>query len=126
MPDLLGAGVFTTQKMIKEQPGIVRAFVKAMVLAMQDTLSDPKAAVALLARYDQLIDQAGEADRLVQMIDLSMRNPLLRERGLGTVSPERLRKAVDVLAEFMGAEAPRDLSTIYTEEFLPPPLERRF
>ena len=45
---LLGAGVFTTQKMIKEQPGIVRAFVKAM----QDTLTDPKAAVALLARYD--------------------------------------------------------------------------
>ena len=126
MPDLLGAGVFTTQKMIKEQPGIVRAFVKAMVSAMQDTLTDPKAAVALLARYDQLIDQIGETDRLVQMIDLSMKSPLLKERGLGTVSPERLRKAVDILAEFMDAEPPQDLSTIYTEEFLPPSAQRRF
>ena len=72
------------------------------------------------------IDQIGETDRLVQMIDLSMKSPSLKERGLGTVSPERLRKAVDILAEFMDAEPPQDLSTIYTEEFLPPSAQRRF
>jgi NitT/TauT family transport system substrate-binding protein len=126
IPGLLGSGVLVTPTMLKEKPQVVRAFVRAVIAGLQDTLKDPKAAVAMLTQFDRLVDVKGETERLESTIAYSMQNPILKQKGLGSVAPDQLREGVNIMAEISGIPAPGDLASIYNEGFLPPSTERQF
>src|SRR6185312_12530830 len=48
--NVLGSGVFTSAKMIKEKPDLVQRFTKAYMAAFKDTIAHPKEAVDITAK----------------------------------------------------------------------------
>lgn len=126
IPGLLGSGVLVTAKMLNEKPEVVRAFVRAVIAGLQDTLQDPKGSVAMLTQFDRLVDVKGETERLESTIAYSMQNPILKQKGLGSVAPEQLREGINIMAGISGIPAPENIATIYNDSLLPPSTERQF
>ncbi len=52
--------------------------------------------------------------------------PWVREHGLGTTEPERLRKNIDFVVEGFGLATKPAVSQIITDAFLPPENVRHF
>jgi NitT/TauT family transport system substrate-binding protein len=126
MPELLGTGIIVSQRMIREKPDEIRAFVAAVVEGMKSALADPKAAVASLSVLDPLVDVDSELLRFQMGNEMSMANLNLKSSGLGTVTPERLRKSMEYLASGIKVPVPADLKEIYNQDFLPPASDRMF
>ncbi len=126
LPELLGTGIIVSQKTLKEKPDMVRAFVKAVVAGEKIALADPAAAIKSLTLIDPMADVANELTRFKLGVDMSMGAANLKAQGIGSVSPERLSKALGYLAETFGVPLPADLSTIYDQSFLPPVENRTF
>lgn len=126
LPELLGVGIIVSQKTIKEKPELVRAFVKTVVEGEKLALADPAAAVKTLTLLDPMADVASELNRFNMGIAMSMSNPALRTDGIGSVSPERLAKALGYMSETFEVPLPGNISDIYDQSFLPPLDERKF
>jgi NitT/TauT family transport system substrate-binding protein len=126
LPELLGTGIIVSQKTLKEKPAMVKAFVKAVIAGEKLALADPASAIKSLTLLDPMADVANELTRFKLGADMSMADPALKTKGIGSVSPERLAKALGYLAETFEVPMPADLSTIYDQSFLPPVEERTF
>ena len=126
LPELLGTGILVSQKTLKERPEMVRAFVKAVIAGERLALADPTSAIKSLTLLDPMADIVNELTRFKLGADMSMAEPTLKVRGIGSVSPERLSKALGYLAQTFDVPMPTDLSTIYDQSFLPAVEERTF
>ncbi len=62
--------VFTTEKMINEQPEIVNAVVDAISQGMQDVIDDPEKTIDLVMKYAPDLDRAQQLNRLYAMLPL--------------------------------------------------------
>jgi NitT/TauT family transport system substrate-binding protein len=126
LPELMGSGVITSEKTIKERPDLVRAFVKAVVMGEQDSLAHPAESVATLRSLSSLINVPDELARWNMGVEMTMADPALKTRGLGSVEPERLKKATADMAETFNVPVPANLSEIYNASFLPPLADRQY
>jgi NitT/TauT family transport system substrate-binding protein len=126
LPELLGTGIIVSQKFAKEKPELVRAFVRSVIEGEKLALADPAAAAKTLTLLDPMADVASELNRFNMGVAMSMSNPALRTEGIGSVTPERLAKAMSYMAETFDVPIPKDLSDIYDQSFLPPAAERTF
>ncbi len=126
MPELMGTGIIVSQRMIKEKPEVIRAFVASTVDGMKYSLAHPKEAVATLATLDPMVDLDNELTRFKLGNDMAMSNPDLKVSGMGAVTPERLRKSVEYISTIANVPPPADLKEIYNQDFLPPKADRMF
>jgi NitT/TauT family transport system substrate-binding protein len=126
MPELLGTGVIVSERTIKERPEIIREFVTATIEGMKYSLIHPKEAVATLSALDPLVDLDNEAARFKLGNDMAMSSPDLKRDGIGAVTPERLKKAVEYISTIANVPVPEDLKEIYNQDFLPPKADRLF
>jgi len=126
MPELLGTGVIVSERLIKEKPEAIRAFVASVVDGMKYSLAHPKEAVATLAVLDPLVDVDNELARFNMGNEMAMSNPELKASGLGATTPDRLKKAVNYISSIANVPPPADLKDIYNQDFLPPKADRMF
>lgn len=126
MPELMGTGIVVSEKTLKERPEVVKAFVASVVEGMKYAMANPKEAVGTLTLLDPLVDLNSELDRFKMGNEMAMSNPELKVSGMGAVTPERLRKAVDYVSGITNVPAPKDLKEIYNQDFLPPKADRMF
>lgn len=126
LPELMGEGIITSEKTIKERPDLVRAFVKAVVIGEQYALAHPAEAAATLRSLSSLVNVQDELARWNAGVDMTMADPTLRTRGLGDVAPERLQKATEDMATTFGVPVPANLGEIYNASFLPPLADRQY
>lgn len=124
MPELMGTGIMASEKMIKEKPEVVRAFVAASMEALKIALHDPKRAVSTLADLDALVDRENELARFQMGNEMAYSSPELKTEGLGYVSDERLRKCLGYVSSSVGVPVPANINEIYDQEFLPPKKDR--
>jgi NitT/TauT family transport system substrate-binding protein len=124
LPELLSAGIMTSQKTIKERPDLIRAFVKAVVEGTRDAVQHPAQALPTLALLNPMIDMTTESERFMTEAAINMSTPAVKAAGIGTVDPQRLRKDMEYMSETFGVPVPNDLSEIYDTRFLPPLSER--
>lgn len=122
--DLYGNAVMCSPRLLQEKPEAVRAFLRALTRAWHDTLANPAEAVAFVKQKDPLIDPAVELDRLLLAINVCMLTPDVRERGFGDVRPERLARAVALVAEGFGLPYVPRVEEVFTSAYLPPLAER--
>lgn len=122
--DLYGNAVMCSPKFAEEKPEVVRAFLRALTRAWQDTLANPEEAILYVKQRDPLIDPQVELDRLLLAINVCMLTPDVFERGFGDARPERLERSIALVAEGFGlAQVPR-VEDVFTPQFLPPFEER--
>jgi len=122
--DLYGNAVMCSRKFAEEKPEVVRSFLRALTRAWQDTLANPEEAIAYVKQRDPLIDPKVELERLLLAINVCMLTPDVFERGFGDARPDRLERAIALVAEGFGLPLVPNIADVFTSEFLPPLSER--
>ena len=118
--DLYSNAIIVSRKLIKEKPealkGLLRAFNKGLI----DSLKEPDAAVAAVAKREPLIKVGIERERLDATLRDEMNHPEIAKIGLGSVDMGRLKRSIDILVEANALPRTPKPEDIYDPSFLPP------
>jgi len=117
--DLYSNAIIVSKKLAKDNPAAVRGLIAAINHGLEDTLKDPDAAVAAVAKREPLIKVAVERERLDATLKDEMNHPEIAKLGLGNIDPARLKRSIDILVEADGLPRTPAVSEIFTPDFLP-------
>jgi NitT/TauT family transport system substrate-binding protein len=121
---LFASCIATTRRFAEAQPEAVRGVVRAMTRGLKDTIADPEATMAILARHEPLTDVPLERGRwdvtLAEMVD----TPEVRAGGIAA-DPARLDRAIELVETGFGLPRRLSRADVYTADFLPEPAVQR-
>jgi NitT/TauT family transport system substrate-binding protein len=123
--DLYGNAVIVNPKFAAEKPEAVRAFLRAFLKGLKETLRDPSHAVDAVLRRNDLTKKEVELERLRMALRENIVTPEVREHGLGGVDAARLDKSIDEIAISYEFKTKPKAADIFDSAFLPEEAERR-
>jgi len=118
--DLYSNAIIVSKKLAKDNPAAVRGLIAAINHGLEDTLKDPDAAVAAVAKREPLINVPLERERLDATLRDEMNHPEIAKIGLGNVDPARLKRSIDILVTADSLPRTPTVDEVFTPEFLPP------
>jgi NitT/TauT family transport system substrate-binding protein len=118
--DLYSNGIIVSKKLVADNPQAVRGLVRAINKGVVDTIKDPDAAVAAVAKREALIKIPVERERLDATLREEMNHPEIAKIGLGNVDMARLKKSIGILVEANALPRTPAVEEIFTPAFVPP------
>lgn len=112
---LASNGLITNEKVIADNPDLVRRMVKAMLRGISDTISDPEAAYQVSMRFVEGL----AVDDPVQKQVLATSMELWKADRLGASDPKAWENMQSVLLEMGLLASPLDVSQAFTNQFVP-------
>jgi NitT/TauT family transport system substrate-binding protein len=110
--DMVANGIITNETVIKENPELVEAFVRATLRGLQDTLDDPAAAFEISKNYVEGLD-----DGRMPVLEASL--PIWQADTLGLTTADSWQKTHDILLGAGLLDAPvENLEAAFTNEFV--------
>ncbi len=113
---LASNGILSSEKVIRENPQLVRAFVGAFLKGLSDTIANPDAAVKTSESY---IPNFADLDQDVQKQILETSIEQWQAQRLGYSDPQAWENMQDVLLNMGLITEKMDLSKAFTNEFIP-------
>ena len=111
---LAANGILTNEDTIANEPELVRAFVRALVRGISDTIANLDEAYGITTQYvEGLTDEAVEKEVLAASIEM------WRAERLGYADPAAWENMHTTLLDSGLLAAPLDLTAAYTNEFVP-------
>ena len=123
--ELYGDAVIAAPKFAAEKPEAARAFLRAYLRALKDTVRDPAHAVEAVLRRNDTARKDVELERLRLAIRDNIVTPAVRAGGYGGVDPERFDLALDQIALTYHFTAKNKAAGVFDPSFLPPASDRR-
>jgi NitT/TauT family transport system substrate-binding protein len=123
---LYGNAIMVSPKFVAEKPDAVKAFLRAYLKGLKDTVNDPVAAVDYVLKRNKLVTMPLELERLQMVLHNNILTPEVQAQGFGSVDIARLDKAIEQIAltySFRSAKPKGE--DIFNSSFLPPETERR-
>lgn len=120
---LYGNAIMTTPALLKQQPEAVRGFLRAFTKGLQDTFNNPAEAVAIIKKYDPLLNENVERERLGLTARYHL-TPEVKANGFGVVKPDRLARSIDAVAEAFQLPSKPKWFDVFTDKYLPPQKDR--
>jgi NitT/TauT family transport system substrate-binding protein len=123
--DLYGNAIIVSQKFATEKPEAVKAFLRAYVKGLKETIRTPAVAVDSVIKRNDLAKKDVEVDRLRMAIKDNIVTPEVQKHGYGAIDAARLEKSIEQIGlayEFKAKPKPAD---IFDDSFLPPESTRR-
>ncbi|EKQ70672.1 ABC-type nitrate/sulfonate/bicarbonate transport system, periplasmic component [Leptolyngbyaceae cyanobacterium JSC-12] len=117
-----GNAILTKASFAKQNPDVVKAFVKGYFRGLQDVLRDPSAGLDAVLAADQskLMDRNAEKIRMeIGLKDLYI-TPEVEKNGLGGLDPKRMEATIAQTVAGFKLKTKPTIADIYTDEFLPP------
>jgi NitT/TauT family transport system substrate-binding protein len=115
--DIVSNGLVTSDRVIAEQPELVRGFVRAFLRGLSDTLADPDAAFGISTEYvDGLAENPGFG-----MAVLNASLPYWRADRLGFSETATWEQSQQVMRKAGLLEEEIAVNTLFTNEFLTRP-----
>ena len=120
---LASDGILTSEKMIAEQPEVVRGFVRATLKGMQDVIADPQAAFDTALAYIPELKTADQATQDLQRKVLAATLPYWQSdattaSGLGFTDMKSWEATHTFLRDSNLLKSDVDLSKAFTNDFL--------
>ena len=113
---LASNGILASEKVIKEKPELVRAFVGAFLKGLSDTIAEPEEAFKISESYiPNFVDL--DADVQKQVLETSIEQWKTDRPGYS--DPQAWENMQDVLLEAGLITEKMDLNKAYTNEFIP-------
>jgi NitT/TauT family transport system substrate-binding protein len=112
---LVSNGLISNEQTLEEQPELVRAFARAFLKGLEDTLNDPDAAFEICKNYVEGLEENEEAQRAV--MDASL--VYWRGEVLGRSEPEAWENTVEVMKAADLLQGDVDSDQAFTNDFLP-------
>jgi NitT/TauT family transport system substrate-binding protein len=119
-----GNVIIASEKLLKEKPEAVKAFLRAFTKGVQEVLADPDAAVKFVKSRDPIIDEALERRRLKLAIEGSIATADAKSEGFGEIREPRLALMASQVNDSFGLKERLDPARIFDSSFLPPQAER--
>ena len=113
---LAANGILASEKVISENPALVRAFVGAFLKGLKDTIDDPDEAFTISQKYIENFSQL-DADVQKQVLTTSIEQ--WKTDHLGSSDPKAWENMQDVLLGMGLITEKMDLSKAFTNEFIP-------
>jgi NitT/TauT family transport system substrate-binding protein len=120
-----GNSVITSPEFLRDNPGTVRAFVRALNRSMKDMLEHPDAALASLRTRDATVDLAVEGRRLDLMVRQLILTPNVVANGFSSADARRVTAAVENVVLSLEGKPALGGAQVYNPAYLPPAADRK-
>lgn len=119
--DFYGNALLTKASYVKENPDVVKGFVKAYLKGLQDTLKDPAVALDAVMEADEskLMNRDAEKIRLQIALEKLLITPEVESVGLGNLDAKRLQTTIDQTVVGFGLKGNPKVEDIFDRSFLP-------
>lgn len=121
--DLYSNAIIVPKKMVKEKPEVVKGFLRALNKGMLDSIKEPEASVAAVAKREPLINIKLERERFDATFADEMNHPEIKKIGLGSIDEERLKRSIDIMVDALALPRSPAVSEVWNGSFLPPAAE---
>jgi NitT/TauT family transport system substrate-binding protein len=122
--DLYSNGVMVSAALAKEKPEAVKGLVRAIAKAMKEVVSNPEAAISLLATKEPLINKDIEKRRLVYVVKTLVATPEAADLGVGDIKDARMADAIDTIAGSYALPRKPSVADVFNRSFLPSKADR--
>jgi NitT/TauT family transport system substrate-binding protein len=122
--ELYGSAVLVNSKFAAEKPEAVKAFLRALVSAINETVRSPHAAVESVIRRNDAAKRDVELERLQMAVDDNILTPEVRTKGYGGIDGARFEKAIDQLGLTYTFKHTPKPDEVFNSSFLPSAAER--
>jgi NitT/TauT family transport system substrate-binding protein len=122
--ELYADAIMVSPAFAQQKPDAVRAFLRAYVRALKDTVRDPAGAIEALLRHSDGLSKDVELERLHMAIRDNIVTPAVKANGFGGVEPKRFAAAIEQLALAYRFNAKDKAAAAFDPSFLPPAAER--
>ncbi len=117
--DLYSNAIIVPKKLVKDNPAAVKGLIAAINHGLEDSLKDPDAAIAAVAKREPLIKASVERERLDATLKDEMNSPEIAKLGLGNADKARLKRSIDILVDAQSLPRTPSVDEIYTDAFMP-------
>ena len=124
--NLYGNTIIVNPKFAAEKPEAVKAFIRAFLKGLNETVKDPSTAVDSVIKRNDVAKKPIELERLNMAIKDNIVTTEVKANGYGAVDNDRLTKSIDQIAltyEFKNGKP--KAADIFDAAFLPPAAERK-
>ncbi len=122
--NLYGNAIIVNPKFAAEKPEAVKAFLRAFLKGLKDTVKDPTSAVDSVIRRNDVAKKDVELERLQMALKDNILTPEVKANGFGNIVPARLDAAIDQIALTFAFKAKPKAGDIFDPSFLPPNADR--
>ncbi|MBW2121265.1 MAG: ABC transporter substrate-binding protein [Deltaproteobacteria bacterium] len=114
-----GMAIFTSERMLKEKPDVVKRFVDATLRAQRWTILNPRKAIQIQKKYVPEV----VVEPVLGMLEVSIKymffgSTILRH-GLGWIDRQRMDQSVNIMNTYFGLPRPLNAEELYTNDFVP-------
>ena len=95
--DIYSNGIIAREDMLRTDPDLIRAFVRATLRGLRDAIADPVAAGAAIHAALPLVEADAAAGEMRQVAKIA-ENATTRAHGLGWLDPDKMQRTVDIIA----------------------------
>jgi NitT/TauT family transport system substrate-binding protein len=124
--NLYGNAILVNPKFAADKPEAVKAFLRAFVKGLHETVKNPMTAVDSVLKRNDVAKKDVELERLQIALKDNILTPEVKKNGYGGVDEDRLDKSIDQIAltyQFKNAK-PKG-TDVFDPSFLPPAAERK-
>jgi NitT/TauT family transport system substrate-binding protein len=112
---LVSNGIITNEKTLRENPELARAFSRAFLKGLADTLANPDAAFDICRKYVEELDENEAVQRAVLEASLGY----WQGDPLGTSDPDAWQATADVMLDAGLLSTTVDVGRAFTNDYLP-------
>ncbi len=112
--DYYGNGLVATEQTIKENPDLLKAFVRATLKGMRDAFANPAEAGAILNKYQKQISPEvgqGETELVKELAEVPGRK-------LGSIDEGRIKRTIEIMAKSYSLKQNVDPKDMYVPGFV--------
>jgi len=115
--DVYSNALVASEKYIKENPGIIKRFVKASLRGWEFALKNPEESIEIMAKDRPEIDKPVLLANLKLIIDL-FRTHRYKQNGIGWVDEKKMADSIRIISQYRDLQVNMKPGDIYTNEFL--------
>jgi NitT/TauT family transport system substrate-binding protein len=112
---LVGNGLITNEKTLKNNPDLVRRMVSATLKGIADALQDPDGAFTISKKYVENLDKSGDVQKMVLKAFIDE----WRTQQLGYSDPQSWKNMHDLLLQMGMLKTPVDINQAFSNNYLP-------
>ena len=116
---LYGNAIIASQKLLKENPGAIKAFLAAFTKGAKEVMANPTAAIDYVKQRDGIVNVPMEVRRLQLAIDTVIASPDARAEGFGQIVPSRLSLMASQVSDAYGTKTRVNPDAVWNGSFLP-------
>jgi NitT/TauT family transport system substrate-binding protein len=123
--NLYGNAILVNPKFAEEKPELVKAFLRAFLKGIKETVASPAMAVESVVKRNDVAKKDIELERLNIALRENILTPEVKANGYGMVDPARFEKAIEQIGLTYTYKAKPKPGDVFDPSFLPAAAERK-